>query len=57
MNDGSEFSKIEIPNFVSMDHKHIVKEEENQYNALKNQLIEIEMGAKEALALIKRELN
>ncbi len=40
-----------------MDHKHIVKEEENQYNALKNHLIEIEMGANEALALIKRELN
>jgi len=36
MNDGSDFSQIEIPNFLSMDHKHIVKEEENQYNALKN---------------------
>ena len=45
-----------IPNFLGMDNSHITQEEDLQYNALKNRLIEIEMGAKEALSLIKKEL-
>lgn len=39
-----------------MESKHIVAEEEKQIKALQNELIEIEMGTKDALRLIKQEL-
>lgn len=39
-----------------MDHSHVTAEEDKQYRALQNQLIEIEMGAKDALRMLKEEL-
>jgi hypothetical protein len=51
---GDDFDEdTKIPNFLKEDHAHIVAEENKQYGALKNELIEIQMGAKEALSLIK----
>ena len=45
-----------MPDFTKGDHSHITKEEDEQYGALQNELIEITMGAKEALAELKRIL-
>jgi hypothetical protein len=47
---------FEVPDFVVKDTRAITKEEDKQLAALKNQLIEIQLGAKEALRLIKNEL-
>lgn len=55
--EADKVKEFEVPEFVvGKDVRSIVKEEEAQYNALKNQLIEVQLGAKEALRLIKKEL-
>ena len=48
--------EFEVPDFLIKDMRSITKEEDKQYAALKNQLIEVQAGAKEALRLIKNEL-
>eukprot|EP00347_Sterkiella_histriomuscorum_P000419 403375937 len=45
-----------IPDFTKMDLQTIVKEENEEYNALQNELIEIELGAKEGIAMLKDTL-
>ena len=50
---GMEF---DVPDFTIKDMRSITKEEDKQYAALKNQLIEVQAGAKDALRLIKNEL-
>lgn len=47
---------FEVPDFTIKDMRAITKEEDKQLEALKNQLIEIQTGAKDALRLIRNEL-
>ena len=47
----------EVPDFQSEDTRQIVFEEEKQYVALKNELIEIELSAKDALPLLLKTLK
>ena len=47
---------VEIPDYTIKDMRAITKEEDKQLQALKNQLIEVQLGAKEALRLIKSEM-
>jgi hypothetical protein len=47
---------FDVPDFAVKDTRAITKEEDKQLAALKNQLIEIQLGGKEALRLIKNEL-
>ena len=56
LKDRKEGEDIKVPDFVGMDHSHVTAEEDKQYRALQNQLIEIEMGAKDALRMLKEEL-
>jgi hypothetical protein len=39
------------------DYRHLVVEEEKQYLNLRNELIEIELGAAEALPLLLKHLK
>jgi hypothetical protein len=48
--------EVEIPDFTIKDMRAITKDEDKQLQALKNQLIEVQLGAKEALRLIKSEM-
>jgi hypothetical protein len=43
-----------VPNCLQDDHRHIIFEEEKAYASLKNELIEIQLGAKEGLMLLQK---
>ena len=45
-----------LPDYLRMDNSEIVREEEKEYKALKNDLIEIQMGAKDALKMLKKAI-
>ena len=49
-------AEFDVPDFTTMDLSSIVKEEERELKALKNQMVEIQLGAREALRRIKDEL-
>ena len=52
-----ESSIKSLSNYLDDDLRQIIFEEEKQYAALKNQLIEIQLGAKEALPLLLQTLE
>jgi hypothetical protein len=48
---------FEVPDFLSTcDFRAITREEQREYDALKNELIEIEIGAEQSLGLLRQEL-
>ncbi|CDW72524.1 UNKNOWN [Stylonychia lemnae] len=50
----SKVEELKIPDYSQQDLSYLSKDEDREYQALKNELIEIQMGAEEALGLIKQ---
>ena len=44
---------FEVPDYLEQDHRDITKEEDRQYQALRNILIEIETTALKGIKLIR----
>ena len=49
-------SDFKVVDKLAEDNRHLVIDEERQYARLKNQLIEIQLGAEEGLRLLRDEL-
>lgn len=47
---------FDVPDYLERDHRDIIKEEEREYDALQNKLIELEFGAFDGIKLLKREV-
>ena len=45
---------FEVPDYLERDHRDIIREEEKQYAALKNVLIEMETGAINGIRLLRQ---
>ena len=57
MMDDVELNNGKVPKFHLQDSQSLVKNEEIEYQKCSNELIEMQIGAKEGLAIILRELK